>query len=137
MPNLGSSENFGTAVRALAGQLQSADSSLGRRMAPDTTDTTLRPLPRCVRGTDPVGDGMADEQLLNQVPASSAVSSKVSGPCQWYQGPKISPCPVPKFPDEPKFGMVPPSTPDRLLFGRDADVQLLTADRLLFGRDAA
>jgi hypothetical protein len=26
----------------------------------------------------------------------------------------------PKFPEEPKFGMVPPSTPDRLLFGRHA-----------------
>src|SRR3954469_13874347 len=28
----------------------------------------------------------------------------------------------PKFPEEPKFGMVPPSTPDRLLFGRDASL---------------
>jgi len=55
---------------------------------------------------------------------------------QWYQGPvsdvrgpKRSPCTIPKFPEEPKFGMVPPSTPDRLLVNGASDCPA-TATRL-------
>ena len=62
-------------------------------MAADTTDRALKPL---------------------------------TAPC-WYQRlvsafsglPRVNAETIPKFPEEPKFGMVPPSTPDRLLFGRD------------------
>ena len=55
------------------------DASLGRRMAPDTTDTTLRPL--------------------------TPFRQRCQGPVSGIRGPRVSACPVPKFPDEPKFGM--------------------------------
>jgi len=67
------------------------DASLGRRMAPDTTDTTLRPLPSSARGPDPVGDGMADEQLLNQVRNVPAFRQRCQGPVSGIRGPRALP----------------------------------------------
>jgi hypothetical protein len=40
---------------------------------------------------------------------------------------------IPKFPDEPKFAMVPPSTPDRLFFGRDLSLRLPAPTETAYG----
>jgi hypothetical protein len=60
----------------------------------------------------------------------SQSGSRGRGVRQWFQG-RVSGlrghsccdgASIPTFPEEPKFGMKPPCTPDRLLFGRDLQV---------------
>src|SRR3954468_16360580 len=74
--------------------------------------TSERPMVSGRQDASTITGGVAAEESVSGISAVSLVSAALLD--RWQADPK--------FPEEPKFGMVPPSTPDRLLFGRDASL---------------
>jgi hypothetical protein len=72
--------------------------------------TSERPMVSGRQDASTITGGVAAEESVSGISAVSLVSAALLD--RWQADPK--------FPEEPKFGMVPPSTPDRLLFGRHA-----------------